>query len=196
MGSGRSANKRQMRAAEQAEAARRQQIQQATGQIDAVFDSPERAAQIEDYLGAMRGHYTADATKQRESADRNLQFAVARGGQTGGSVDADAREGLGNEFMRALLESERRAQGDAGNLRSQDMQTRLGLIDMAQSGADVTTGATRAAQAMRMNADPRGQMVSGLGDMFAGTGAVVQRKNEAGARRRAEKDFLYGRGGQ
>lgn len=183
--------------AQRAEAQRQQQIAYTTGEINKVYDAPSRQAQYDDFLGAVRSHYTDDAKRQKTIADRNTKFALAKGGLNGGSAERDARTQLGEEFTRGLLQSEDKAQSALGDLKSQDEASRLQLTTMAQSGLDATTATARAlsntqqgAQTARSNATSQG-----LGDIFAATNKTYQQQQDAAGRRAgllAPTGTLYG----
>lgn len=185
------------RAAEAAEAERQAGIKRAIGGINAVFDSPGRESQYSDYINAVRERLNSDASRQKEMADRRLRFSMARQGLTGGSAQVDANRTLGEDFSQGLLEAERRAQGAGSDLRSQDEQTRMNLIQLAQSGLDATTAAQRAGAAMRASADTArsGAFAEGLGDIFGSTADIYRRQEDAAARRRGASEVqagLYG----
>lgn len=180
------------------EAERQAKMTDATGRLNAVFDSPERAAQINDFLAALRDRYGTQLNRQKGDADRNLKFSMARGGLTGGSAANDANRRLGEEYTEGLLGAENRAQEAVGNLRSQDEASRLGIISMIRSGLDSTTAASRAGSAMQANAQSAsGRALSdGLGDMFGGTASLYKQQQEAAERRRGERvayGSIYGR---
>lgn len=174
------------RASQRAEEERQARISRTIAGIDQVFAAPERQSQYDDFLGALREHYTGDATRQREVADRGRRFAMARSGLTGGTADRDSRITLGDEFQRAIIDAENRAQGALGDLRMQDESLRGQLTQLAQSGLDATTAARRAGEGLRASAESvRGSSLStGLGNAFATTlGAVDRQQNEAARRR-------------
>lgn len=184
------------RQAEQQERERQARINQTTGQINQLFDAPERQQQIADFQSAMQDFYTQDLNRQKGTADRDLTFALARSGLTGGSRQVDANRTLGEDYQRGILDSERRAQSAAADLRGQDEQARLNLTSMAQSGLSATNAATQAAAAMRAslegaNASAR---VQGLGDMFGSVADIKSRSEEEAARRRADRQYtsMYG----
>lgn len=185
------------RAAEAAEAERQAGIKRAIGGINAVFDSPGRESQYSDYINAVRERLNSDASRQKAMADRRLRFSMARQGLTGGSAQVDANRTLGEDFSQGLLEAERRAQGAGSDLRAQDEQTRMNLIQLAQSGLDSTTAAQRAGAAMRASADTArsGAFAEGLGDIFGSTADIYRRQEDAAARRRGASEVqagLYG----
>jgi hypothetical protein len=192
-----SAQRRAQRAAEQAEAERQAQIRAATERIDAAFGSPARQRQYDDFLGALRDYYTQDAQRQKVIADRNQRFALARSGLTGGSAAVDAGRTLRDEYNRGILSAERQAQGALSDLMAQDQQSRLNLIQLAQSGADAATTAQNAANAMRVNiaGAQSSARAQGLGDIFGGTADLYRRQQEAAERRRGQTaplGTLYG----
>lgn len=197
--SGGSSNSAQ-RAAEAAERERQAQIRGSVGRINEAFDNPNRQREIGDYLGATRQFYMNDLNRQKGETDRNLKFAMARSGQTGGKVAIDSAARVGQDYNRGVIESDRRAQSAAADLRSQDEGSRLGLIQMAQSGLDATTGSSRALSALQNNlqAGRSTATAQGLGDAFGTFANLFKRSQEAAAARRGEKyvyGTLYGQGG-
>ncbi len=190
--SGGSSNSAQ-RAAEAAERERQAQIRGSVGRINEAFDNPNRQREIGDYLGATRQFYMNDLNRQKGETDRNLKFAMARSGQTGGKVAIDSAARVGQDYNRGVIESDRRAQSAAADLRSQDESSRLGLIQMAQSGLDATTGSSRALSALRNNlqAGRSTATAQGLGDAFGTFANLFKRSQEAAAARRGEK-YVYG----
>lgn len=197
--SGGSSNSAQ-RSAEAAERERQAQIRGSVGRINEAFDNPNRQREIGDYLGATRQFYMNDLNRQKGETDRSLKFAMARSGQTGGKVAIDNAARVGQDYNRGVIESDRRAQSAAADLRSQDEGSRLGLIQMAQSGLDATTGSSRALSALQNNlqAGRATSTAQGLGDAFGTFANLFKRSQEAAAARRGEKyvyGTLYGQGG-
>jgi hypothetical protein len=197
MGSNNSAKRAQQAAAE-AEADRQAAMQQSTRRVNAVFDSPDRAAQLDDFLQAIRDNFRTDADRQKQVADRRLKFSMARAGLSGGSAAVDANRTLGEEYTRGILNAEARAQEAQGELKSQDEASRLGLIGMIRQGLDSTTAAQRAGAAMSSNAQiAKGSaMADGLGDIFGNTASIYKQQTEAAERRRGERaayGSIYGK---
>lgn len=176
----------------QAEEARRQAaIAQTQRNIERVFAAPEREADISKFLDATRGYYREDANRQQGDAARNLQFALARTGQTGGAYDVDTNRRLGETYQRGLLEADRRAQSAAANLRASDQQSKQNLLALAQSGLDITTASNNAAQSLRNNlagatADAR---EGSLGNLFSSFGDIYNTSVKQQEERRAQKDI-------
>ncbi len=198
----RSRDRRDIQAARAAEGQREADVSAATQRIDQMFDSGARQNQYSQYLNALRQHYTGDVNRQKQVADRNLRFGMARAGLTGGSASVDAGRTMGEEYLRALMGAERAAQGSVSDLRSADEQQRLSLIDLARGGMDATTASQRAMRGMDMNITGARANAKqrNLGDMFAATTDTARRQREAAEHRRyfgydAHRSDVYGGGG-
>jgi hypothetical protein len=194
MGSGSNSAQRE---AQRAEAERQRRIAATTGQINAAYDAPGRQSQYDDFLKAVRQNYTDDATRQKRDVDRSQKFSLARSGLTGGSAAVDARRASGEEFQRGILQAEDRAQSALGDLKASDEQSRLQLIQMAQSGLDATTAAARANAAISAGAQSAlgDAKAKGLGDIFGSTIKTIGAQQEAAAQRRGQVSAvgsLYG----
>ncbi len=181
-------NNRAAEEAKRAEQARQGQVRFATAAIDKAFDG--RSGQLDEFAEALRLNFRTDAEKQKKIADRTLKFNLARGGLTGGSAAADAGTTLGSEFQEGLLKGERLTQGSLAELMSADASSRQQLIALAQGGADVSTGASQAAIAMRSNlASARSSgLATDIGDIFSTTGDLFKTQQEAAARRKGLKE--------
>lgn len=180
-------------AANQLEVERRARVAESTAKIDSIYDAPDRQKQYGDYVDALRSYYTDDANRQKAIADRNLKFSMARAGLTGGSASADAGKTLSDEYSRGILQAENSAQASLADMMSQDQQSRLNLISLANSGTDVTSAAANAAAAMKSataNAKTTAQAQS-LGDIFSNTGALIKKQDDAAKTRKGIFD-AYG----
>lgn len=191
--------------ATQAENLRQSNINRSVQQINQIYGSPQREADINDFLGASRSFYRQNLDRQKATADRSLKFAMARNGQTGGSVSVDANRQLGEDFQRGVLSADRLAQGAANDLRNADEQSRMNLISLAQSGADTTTGGSRAAESLRANlAGANASLTSdALGDVFGGLSKIYETSRNNAAERRGNRDIYnllytagFGQGGR
>lgn len=183
-------------AAQQAEQWKQSQIDKTIDQINAIYDSDSRKQQISDYQTALQDYYLQDLNYQKTTADRDLKFALARSGLTGGSRQVDANRTLGEEYQKGILQAEQSAQSAASNLQSQDEQSRSNLLSLAQSGLSTTDAATRAASAMQSSlssakADAYGQ---GLGDIFTSVATTKKNSEEQKQQRLANAQYtsLYG----
>jgi hypothetical protein len=199
-------NDRAQRAATAAEAERNAAISQSTGSIRDIFNSPERQAQYDDLYGATRTLGMGDLDKQKKTADLQAKFALARGGQTGGSRANDVGRALGEDYVKGLLEVDRRALAGKADLMGADQQSQNNLIAMAQSGLDMTTASQQASNALRSNlaAGESTRLAGGLGDVFGSVASLKTASDAERIRRQSEKAygqsmyspyFNYGGGG-
>ena len=171
------------------EARRRAEVAAVQQRIEGIYTSPQREADIEGVVGATRQYLDRDLRSKNSEAERLLRFALARSGQTMGSVDVDQRRDLGEAFLRGALEVERRAQQAGTTLRQADQSSKLNLFTMAQSGLDMTTAARQSSEAMRSNiASAQSEaMQSGLGDLFTQFADIHKRSRERAGERAAQR---------
>src|SRR5882762_67615 len=99
MGSSNSASN----AASAADAARQKQINDSISQINSAYGSPSRQAQYDTYGRNLKDYFTGQVNEQQANAARNLKFAEARSGLTGGSASVDANTQLGKDYTKGLL---------------------------------------------------------------------------------------------
>jgi hypothetical protein len=186
-------NNRSANEANRMEQERQAAIKATQGRINQVFNDPSRQGDIDDYMGAIREYHTDDLGRQKGDADRELRFALARGGLTGGSTQRDQQKLFGDDFARGLLDVERRAQGAGAELQAADQDARARLISLATSGLDATTAAQSAASAMRTNleAGKSAAMAEGMGNVFGNVATYADRAREAAQRRRGLADSGY-----
>lgn len=165
---GGSSNRAQQEA-QRAEEQRMAAIARTQAAVNQAYDSPQRQADIADFVNATRSFYTQDLTKQKQDADRQLRFALARTGTAGGSTQIDQQARVADDFAKGLLDVDRRARGAGADLQAQDQDNRARLIQLATSGLDATTAAQQAAAGMRssLEANKSSTLVQGLGDAFA-----------------------------
>ncbi len=199
------------RASQQAEANERErqsQIASSVAAINQAYNNPERSTQIAEYRDATQALLQQDLDREKESADRNARFAMARLGLSGGSADVDTNRSLSETYQRGVLDAVRQAQQAAAQLQSQDQQSRQNLIALAQSGVDATTSAQQAAESLRVNlANARSQVLPNATNQVFGGFAELYRNSQdqrgrADARRSGAGAGLYddgfgafGRGG-
>jgi hypothetical protein len=177
------------RQAQQQERERQAAITASTGRINDVFNDPARQGQYDQLVRDTQAYYQKDLDRQKGDTDRQLKFAMARGGQTGGSVSIDQNKRVGEDYLRGVVEANRRAQGAGADLRQSDEQARSNLLAMAQSGLDATTASSQAASSMRNNllSGQAGATAQGLGNMFGGMSDVFRRSQDAAEMRRGQK---------
>lgn len=184
-------------AANKQEQERQARIASTQSAVNRVFDSPGRQAEIDDVVNATRQFNTQDLTRQKGDADRQLKFALARSGVTGGSTQVDQQKTLGEDYSRGVLEVDRRARATGAELQAADQDARARLIQLATSGGDATTASRHAAEVMRTNleAGRASATANGLGDLFVGLKPFVQNNRDDAQRRQAIYDAgrnLYG----
>lgn len=174
-------------AAARAEAERQATISANVGRINSAYAGREN--QYADFIDALRKTYGTELTRQQTDASRQLKFGLARGGLTGGSQAVFAGQNLAREANQGTLTAESKAQGALADLRAKDEQSRLSMISLAQSGADIGDAATQTANALRANigAAQSSNLASGLGEVFGGTAATYKAMQEAAALRRGLK---------
>jgi hypothetical protein len=165
--------------------------------VNGVFNSPQRAADIADYVGALRTYYGDDLNEQKANTDRQLKFALARGGLTGGSTQIDQQKTVGKDYAKGLLNVDRKARGAGAELEASDQDARARLISLATSGLDATTAASMAASSMRSNLESgkSAAQLQGIGDAFGGPLQNFFKNSADAAVRRRAVDDAYGRVG-
>lgn len=190
------------KAAEQANAAnaeQQKQIQQTVAQINAAFGSPQRQQQYDQYGRQLSDYYTNQVREGEAVNARNLKFAMARSGLTGGSAATDANTQLNKDFTKGLLEASRQAQAGKASLENADINAKNQLVSLAQQGnftgsvpQQVALSQKAALDTAKSFGDP-----SALGNLFAGTAQIWQNNQTASANRRAQISpigSLYGSG--
>jgi hypothetical protein len=179
--------------AQRQEAARQAAIKNTQAAINAVFSDPSRAADIADAVEANRQYLTGDLNEQKANADRNLKFALARGGMLGGSVQTDKQRILGQDYSKGLLDIQRKSSSMGAQLESADQDARAKLISLATTGLDTTTGASMAASALRSNLESGSSeaQLSSLSDAFSNLGDFWKKSQDDALRRKADRQ-AYG----
>lgn len=188
------------KAAQQQETQRQAIIASTQARVNDVFNNPRRQRDISDFVSAVRERAMQDLNRQQADASRELTFALARGGQIGGSVNNDQNRRLADEYNRGLIAVENRALGAGSEVEAADQDSRARLVQLATSGLDAATGAQQASAAMRSSigsaqADAYGQQ---LGDQFTTIGNFVKQRRDENTRRQAVRDAhtnLYGSNG-
>ncbi len=172
-----------------AEAARQAAISQSQAAINGVFNSPQRASDIADYVNATRNYYQQDLDQQKALNDRQLKFSLARGGLVGGSEQVDKQAQLGKDYTRGVLAVDQKARGAGAGLEAQDQDARARLIALATSGLDATTAASQSAAALRTSLESAqaGSTANALGNQFADFDQFFSATKDADARRRANQ---------
>jgi hypothetical protein len=193
MGTGNSA----ANAANAANAQQQKDIQNSVGQITSAYSSPNRANQYAQYNQNLSNYYTGQVDNQEAINARNLNFANARSGLTGGSAAVDNNTQLQKDYTQGLLNASQQATAGTSALEQSDVQAKNQLIGLAQQGNFTGAIPTQIAQAQNASlgaAQNYGQAQS-LGNVFAGTAGIYQNEQTAAANRKAQTSpfgSLYG----
>lgn len=175
-------------------------IQAGIGATNAVFDSPERQRQYDDYLAAQRESYFGELSRQQQEAQRGNKFALARSGLIGSRQQIDTGRDLGEAYNRGVVDADRLAQRAQSDLRAADEDSRRSIIQLVQSGADATTASSAAMRQMQTNlSGARADMnASALGQVFGTFSDLYKRSQDRAEQRRADRDLgtLYGTAAQ
>jgi len=179
------------REAQQAEEERQRQIQQTQGRIEEVFSSPERQAQIDEYEAATRQFLMGDLDRTKADNDRQLKFALARSGLGGGSTAIDQGQNLAEDYLRAILEADRRAKASANNVRQSDQDAKLSLFNQALGGLNMGTAESNALQSMRQNLELGRNQTSeqNFDNFFSDYASIYKASRDADVRRREQQQF-------
>lgn len=190
------------KAADAANAANAQQqkdIQNSVGQINAAFANPNRQSQYSSYGANLNKYYTGQVNDQEAVNARNLKFANARSGLTGGSAAVDSNTQLQKDYANGLLNASRQAQAGQSALEQADTQSKNQLIGLAQQGNYTGSIPTQAAEAQNaaLGAAQNYGTANSLGNVFGSTANIYQNEQTAAANRRAQVSpigSLYGGG--
>lgn len=184
-------------AAAQADAARQATINNSIAQINQAYSSPARTAQYGAYGKSLQDYYTGQVNEQEATNARNLKFAMARSGLSGGSASVDSNTQLQKDYSKGLLSASQQAQAGEAALRQSDINAKNNLISLSESGANLGLIPSQVAEAQRasIGAAQNYGGANALGNLFAGTAGIYQNEQVAAANRRAQMSpigSLYG----
>lgn len=187
-------------AANAANQQQQQQIQNSVAQINSAYGSPSRQAQIQQYGTNLQNYYTGQVNDQETTNARNLKFATARSGLTGGSAAVDSNTQLQKDYTKGLLQASQQAQGGTAALQQSDVNAKNQLIGLAQQGNFTGTIPTQIASSQNaaLGAAQNYGNANALGNLFSGTANVWQNEQTAAANRKAQQSpigSLYGSSG-
>jgi len=123
---------RQEQAAKAAEDARKAEIEKNNAHINAQFDAREGA--YDQYADDLYKHNLATYDESANKARRETDFALARTGNTGGSVEADTQGSLESLYQDGLTNLKSGSRDAANSLRAKDNQQRNALLSQSASG--------------------------------------------------------------
>ena len=181
-------NNKAANAAAAANADQQAQIQASVQQINNAYASPQRQAQYDTYGKNLLNYFTGQANEGQATNARNLKFAEARSGLTGGSAAADANTQLGKDYSKALLQASQQAQAGTAALKQSDIQAKNQLIGLAQQGnfTGQIPQQVAAAQSASLGAAQNYANPNALGNLFSGTAQIWQNEQTAAANRKAQ----------
>lgn len=184
-------------AANQANTDRQNQINASIGQITSAYSSPQRQAQVDQYGQQVGNYLTGQVNNQEATNARNLKFAMARSGLTGGSAAVDSNTQLQKDYSTALLQASQQAQSAKAGLAQSDTNAKNQLIGLAQQGSYIGAIPQQIAQAQSasLGAAQNYANPQALGNLFAGTAGIYNNEQTAAANRRAQTSpigSLYG----
>lgn len=181
-------NNQAANAANAANAQRQNQINASVQQIQSAYNNPTRTAQYDAYGKNLLNYYTGQVNTQEADNARQLKFAMARSGLTGGSEDADSSKQLQKDYSDALLSASQQAQGGEAALKQSDVNSENQLISLAEQG-DYTgslPSEITASQNASLDAAKNYSTANALNGLFSGTAHIYQDEQTAAANRRAQ----------
>lgn len=181
--------------AQEQEAARQARISSNVASINDTYGN--REGQYKAFADALQKKYTGDLNEQYADANRNLKFELAGSGLTGGSVAKDSGRSLGREMGKGTIAAQSKVNAAEAGLRSQDENSRLQLISLAQTGGDIGNPAMQTANMLKANLQGADGAAGALGDIFGSTAQTYKALGEARNLRRgltSSYEQIYGGG--
>jgi hypothetical protein len=184
-------------AANAANQQQQQQIGQSVAAINNAYSNPSRQSQYAQYGANLNNYLTGQVNNQEAINARNLKFANARSGLTGGSSAVDSNTQLQKDYTQGLLQASQQAQTGQAALQQSDINAKNQLIGLAQQGNYTGAIPTQVAQAQNasLGAAQNTFNANSLGNLFSGTGQIYQNEQLAAANRKAQQmpiGSLYG----
>lgn len=132
-----------------------------------------------------------------QDAARKLKFALFSSGLNGSSVDVDENALLKRTTDKGMLDLGARADAAEADLRGNDEQTRLGLLQSVDAGMDQGSALSSALNQLRINSDKASAAAQGtsIGDLFGNAGLLYQRQQQQLGRQQARNDYSRSTGG-
>jgi hypothetical protein len=184
-------------AANAANAQQQAQIQNSINQINAAYSNPNRTNQYEAYNKNLSNYYTGQVNDQEATNARNLKFAMARSGLSGGSAAIDSNTQLQKDYTQGLLQASQQAQAGTSALEQSDTNAKNQMISMAQAGGSIgqIPGQVASQQQTSLNAAQNYGNANAINNLFAGTQGIVNNEATAAAMRKSQTTpfgSLYG----
>jgi hypothetical protein len=175
-------------AANAANAKQQADIQKSVAAITSAYSNPNRQAQYDAYGANLNKLYTGQVNTQEATNARNLKFADARSGVTGGSAAIDSNTQLQKDYSSGLINASQQATAGTNALKTSDINSENQMIGLAQQGNYTGAIPTMTGEAMSANlgsAQNYGN-ANALGNAFAGTQGIYQNEQVAAANRKAQ----------
>lgn len=162
--------------------------------INSIYDSPEHQKQYDQLTADTTKYYTDDVNRQEAIQARQMKFAQARSGLSGGSESAYQGKVLGQDYSKAIIDATRRGNAAGANLRNADESSRNNLIAMAEAGLDAGTASNQATAAAQNNllTNQSQATADSLGNAFGDVGAIYQNSQD---QKQLRNQQVYGYGG-
>lgn len=138
-----------------------------------------------------------DLGLQRDVAQRETGFDLARRGLSGGSRQIDAEADIGTQFNKGVLQAQTQAQNIANTAEQADEKTRMNLINGIRGGmdeADAISGAMNGMSATAANAQNQSQNQE-IGGFFDEIRAQAQQRQQTEQYGQAFRKYRSGSGG-
>lgn len=170
---------RQEKAAKEAEAKRKAEIEKNNKEINSTFD--KRAGQFDEYGNKLYAHNEGLYNDAADDARSEVNYALARSGQSGGTAGIDSRTGFEDTYQKGLTNLRSGSTSAANQLKSQDNAMRNNLLQASSAGSynsAMSRSLTGVPQSMtQLNAGVGNQFQSLLGGIG---GASMRGKNPFG----------------
>lgn len=180
--------------AQQAQADQRDRdIQNASTQINSIFDNPARQQEVAGYQNAVQQRQMTDLNQQFGDQNRDLKFAMARSGLTAGSEDVDLHDRMNQDYGKGVLQVTANAKQAAGNLRAADEASRSRLLTQAASGYGLTDANQQALASTESNLQTaQGSIAPAYFDQLFGAYSQVYNQSQVDQSRRAAEQAGLG----
>lgn len=137
--------------------------------------------------------------ERKTDATRNNKFALFAQGLQGGSVDVDENALIDRTYKQGLLDLGGKADAAKADLRGNDEQTRLQLLQSIDAGMDEGSALSSALGQLQSNGERAyaGAQGTSIGDLFADSGLLYTKSQAARGRQQAmdvDKYGLFSRG--
>lgn len=177
-------------AATAAQAQQQAQINGTIAQINNAFNSSGRQAQDAAYGNTLDKYYTNQVNQQDATNARNLKFANARSGLTGGSEAVDSNTQLQKDYTQGLLQASQAAQTGQAALEQADISSKNQLTAEAEQGSYLGSIPTAVASATNANLGSQQNYTNSnsLGNLFAGTAGIYNTEQTQAANRLAQQN--------